>query len=208
MNDSSGNRMDKESEDRISSLKEAFHHVSFLSAHSYILHIQDKHMEKGNIPLFIQWDKRWGKTVYGDGTIASNGCGPTALAMVIAGLTKRSDVYPDVLAEYSMRRGFYVPGVGSSWELMTRAALDYGLQVQTIDMDETAIFAKLRANHPIICSVGPGDFTAIGHFIVLIGIDKQGKILVHDSKSRIRSKRSYEFTRLKKQVRQVWVYGK
>ena len=192
MNDSSGNRMDKESDDRISSLKEAFHHASFVSAHLYILHIQDKHMEKGNIPLFIQWDKRWGKNVYGDGTIGSNGCGPTALAMVIAGLTKCSDV----------------PGVGSSWELMTRAALDYGLQVQTIDMDETVILAKLRANHPIICSVGPDDFTAIGHFIVLIGIDKQGKILVHDSKSRVRSKRSYEFTRLKKQVRQAWVYGK
>lgn len=182
-------------------------HHFYLPTHTY-LHIQDKHMEKGNIPLFIQWDKRWGKNVYGDGTIASNGCGPTALAMVIAGLTKRSDMYPNVLAEYSMRRGFYVPGVGSSWELMTQAALDYGLQVQTIDMDETAILVKLHANHPIICSVGPGDFTAIGHFIVLIGIDKQGKILVHDSKSRVRSKRSYEFTRLKKQVRQAWVYGK
>lgn len=59
-------------------------------------------MEQGNIPLFIQWDKRWGKNVYGDGTIASNGCGPTALSLVIAGSTKRSVMYPNVLVEYSM----------------------------------------------------------------------------------------------------------
>lgn len=35
----------------------------------------------GGIPLLLQWDERWGYTVYGDNLIAINGCGPTALAM-------------------------------------------------------------------------------------------------------------------------------
>ena len=41
------------------------------------------------IPLFIQWDKRWGNFAYGrSGTIGSSGCGPTSLAMVLSVLLK------------------------------------------------------------------------------------------------------------------------
>ena len=43
--------------------------------------------ERGTIPLLLQWDPRWGYAQYGDGPMALNGCGPTALSMVICGLT-------------------------------------------------------------------------------------------------------------------------
>ena len=35
----------------------------------------------GGIPLFLQWDTRWGYVPYGDGWIGNNGCGPTSLSM-------------------------------------------------------------------------------------------------------------------------------
>lgn len=41
----------------------------------------------GKIPLFLQWDERWGYRTYGDNFLAITGCGPTALSMVYVGLT-------------------------------------------------------------------------------------------------------------------------
>ena len=40
-----------------------------------------------NIPLLIQWDKRWAYTHYGDEIVGTAGCGPTCLSMVAIGLT-------------------------------------------------------------------------------------------------------------------------
>ena len=51
--------------------------------------------KSGEIPLLLQWDERWGYQNYGDGMLAVNGCGPTALSMVIVGLTGNKQ------AEYS-----------------------------------------------------------------------------------------------------------
>lgn len=51
MNDISCDQMDKKSEDRISSLKEAFHHASFLSAHSYISSYSGQAYGKGKYPF-------------------------------------------------------------------------------------------------------------------------------------------------------------
>lgn len=39
---------------------------------------------RGDIPLLLQWDQRWGYADYGNSSIAVSGCGPTALSMVIA----------------------------------------------------------------------------------------------------------------------------
>lgn len=43
--------------------------------------------EEGKIPLFIQWDRRWGYASYGDSLIGVAGCGPVCLSMVAVGLT-------------------------------------------------------------------------------------------------------------------------
>lgn len=44
----------------------------------------------GTYPLLLQYDPRWGYAFYGDDVIAVNGCGPTCLSMVIAGLTGKN----------------------------------------------------------------------------------------------------------------------
>ena len=38
--------------------------------------------EDGSVPLFLQWDERWGYRSYGGDFLAVTGCGPTALSMV------------------------------------------------------------------------------------------------------------------------------
>lgn len=38
----------------------------------------------GQVPLFLQWDKRWGYVSFGDSIIGLSGCGPTCLSMAYA----------------------------------------------------------------------------------------------------------------------------
>ena len=44
--------------------------------------------------------KRWGYSVYGDNMIAVNGCGPTAVAMVVSGLLCDPSVTPYKVAKF------------------------------------------------------------------------------------------------------------
>ena len=65
------------------------------------------------IPLFLQYDKRWSGFSYGkSGTIQSSGCGPTSLAMIIVGLTGDTTVNPKVVADWSVQNEHRVEGVG------------------------------------------------------------------------------------------------
>lgn len=73
-------------------------------------------VEKGNVPLLFQWDERWGYGAYGDGCFAVNGCAPTALSMVVAGLTGENTVTPYTIAKYAQENGYYVNGIGTSVE--------------------------------------------------------------------------------------------
>ena len=87
-----------------------------------------KEMEEREIPLFIQWDKRWGYKDYGGNYIGVAGCGPTCLAMVVCGLTGDASVNPYVVATYAADSHFYKYGEGTSWDLMTKGALNYGIK--------------------------------------------------------------------------------
>ena len=118
--------------------------------------------------------------------IANSGCGPTALAMVAAGLTGDNSITPYKIASYADANGYYVAGSGSSWSLMTEAALNFRVAGTEIALSESSVTEELNAGHPIICSMKQGDFTTDGHFIVLPGM-ADGKIQVHDPNSKERN---------------------
>ena len=67
--------------------------------------------------------------------------------------------------------------------------------------------SELRAGHPIICSMGPGDFTEQGHFIVLTGATDDGKIIVNDPNSRINSRKKWDAKRLLDQMKGMWAFS-
>ena len=154
-------------------------------------------IEKGEVPLLLQYDERWGYGFYGDDVIAINGCGPTALSMVIA----------YVVAQYSNEHGYYETGIGSSWNLMTTGSIHFGIIGNTIPLWKDRIYQELESGHPIICSMGPGDFTRTGHFIVLTKIE-DGKIKVNDSNSKERSNKLWDYEELEPQIRALWVFEK
>lgn len=169
------------------------------------------------IPLFIQWDKRWGTIPYGNsGTIASSGCGPTAMAMVLTGLKgnivgidRNNDgiVDPSEAAAYSIANGFRVEGQGTAWGFFSNIGSKAGLKVaQVSPSNYTQILDHLLKGNPVIASMGPSTFTKGGHFIVLTGVDTNGKITVKDPNSEIKSNQSWDFiSTIIAEGRQFWL---
>lgn len=167
------------------------------------IHANEK---KLNIPLFLQWDKRWGYENYGDEMICVDGCGPTCLSMVYSGLTKDYEKNPFWMSQYSFEHGFYSAGA-TKWNFMLDAAKDLGLGVRELPLNEERILDNLKVGNPIICIMGPGAFTSKGHFIVLAGYE-DGKILVCDPNSKERSKKKWDYSEFSDQIRNLWVYWK
>lgn len=160
----------------------------------------------GEIPLLLQWDERWGYAKYGDNMIAINGCGPTVVAMVAAGLTGDNTITPYKVAQYAEEQGYYTGESGTSWELMTAGAEHFGVQGQELGLSENGILSELESGHPIVCSMRPGDFTTTGHFIVLTGVE-DGRIRVNDPNSRQRSEELWDYDRLEYQINNLWAFS-
>ena len=160
---------------------------------------------QGEIPLLLQWDERWGYAYYADDMIAVNGCGPTAIAMVAAGLTGDNTITPYKVAQFAAENGYYAGDAGTSWSLMTEGARRFGICGEEMGLGESEIFSALENGHPVICSMRPGDFTTTGHFIVLTGVE-DGKIRVNDPNSQARSEKLWDYSRLEYQINNLWVY--
>ncbi len=160
----------------------------------------------GNIPLFLQWDMRWGYRIYGTDCMGVTGCGPTCLSMVVCGLTDTAEWDPYSTALFAEEQGYYEWGVGTSWALMTEGAQKLGLTVSGGSISEDFILSNLSVSTPMIASMRPGDFTDGGHFIVLTGIDENGEITVNDPNSLANSLKSWPADRLVSQMKGLWVY--
>ncbi len=164
-------------------------------------------IKKGEIPLLLQYDERWGYGIYGDDVIAIEGCAPTSLAMVISYLNNDPSITPYVVAEYAYKNGYYVSGIGSNWSLMSEGSKHFGVTGKEVPLVKAIIYKHLEAGKPMIASMGPGDFTKSGHFIVLTGIEN-GKIKVNDPNSRERSKMLWDYETLEPQIKNIWVFEK
>ncbi len=168
----------------------------------------EKDYGPGKIPLFLQWDERWGYDKYGNNFIALNGCAPTSLAMVAVGLTGNTTVTPKTVADYSFKNSFYVNGVGSSWQLISKGASYFGLKSKEIPLSKSSILSSLKRGNPVIVTVGPGTFTSSGHFLVLTGVDNDGRIKINDPNSKFNSSKTWNIDVFLKESRNLWEISK
>lgn len=162
-------------------------------------------VKKGYYPLLLQYDQRWGYGYYGDLIVATDGCGPTVISMVVAGLTGRSDVTPYTVSKYAAENGFFDKGSGTSWSIMTEGVKEYGIHSKELPLDKNIMINELEQNHPIVLCMGPGDFTDAGHFILITGV-KNGKFVVNDPNSIERSKKLWSYEQIKEQIRNLWSF--
>ena len=162
-------------------------------------------IESGTYPLLLQYDPRWGYAFYGDDVIAVNGCGPTCLSMVIAGLTGKNTITPYTIASYAEQQGYYAPDSGTSWSLMSDGASHFGIIGEELTLSRSAMENALSSGQPIICSMRPGDFTTTGHFIVITGL-KDGKFIIKDPNSKERSNQLWDYQILEHQISNLWAF--
>ena len=163
-------------------------------------------VKKGEYPLLLQWDKRWGYAPYGNSVIGANGCACAALSMVVVGLTGNNKITPYTIAKYSEKNGYY-ENVGTSWQLMTEGSKAFGVKGEEIPLSQSIICNSLKNGNQIICSMRKGDFTTKGHFIVLVGIE-DGKIRVNDPNSIKKSNILWDYNVLKTQIKNLWSFKK
>lgn len=161
----------------------------------------------GETPLFLQWDSRWGYAPYGgkevEDMIGLSGCGPTALSMVAVALTGNTDWNPKAVADYAVSAGYCTENDGTAWALMTDGCRAMGLVSEAVPLDESAMAQALARGKRIIASVGPGDFTTKGHFIVLCGYDGE-MFSIRDPFSRSNSEKTWSYERLSGQIAAMW----
>lgn len=162
--------------------------------------------KRGSVPMLFQTDPQWANKRYAGATIETHGCGPTCLSMVYVALTGKTDLDPKGMADFSTRCG-YLEGEQTKWALMTEGAAQLGLHSEEMPSDVKAIGSALAGGTPMVFSMGPGDFTTDGHFIVACGVDGDGNFVVHDPNSVERSKRSWDPHQLLSQCRNIWAFS-
>ena len=164
----------------------------------------EEYADSETVPLFLQWDQRWGYVRYGSDVLGITGCGPTCLAM--AGFYRAGEgrFSPDAVAEFAQKQGYYEPGHGSSWTLISQGGEELGLDVVEIPLDRSRMVRNLEAGNPIICAVGPGAFTQSGHYILLSAVEG-GAFRVNDPNSIEKSHRLWTYEELAPQIRNLWV---
>ena len=124
------------------------------------------------VPLYFQND--YPDEVYGEGTVASNGCSAASLAMVATYLT--GHVYlPDEIARY----------FGDSAENHI-ARLENGSETMKLPYRKSynwhETYSALKAGKIVVALMNSKSlFTNSQHFIILTGINEDGKIMVNDS---------------------------
>ena len=161
-------------------------------------------LKAGQIPELIQWDERWGYGEYAGELMGISGCGPTCLSMVCIQLLQDASYTPQYVAAFAEENGYAVKGNGSAWALISEGGEKLGLDVTEIPLDEGRIIRNLEVGNPIICVMGPGDFTTSGHFIVLTQY-ADGYVKVNDPNSPIRSQKLWKLTDIMPQMNNLWV---
>lgn len=155
------------------------------------------------VPLFIQWDKRWGYMDYSGGVAGLTACGPLCLSMAAYYLTKSPDMSPDKIIEFAKENNYYAEGNGSRWTLISEGGEKLGLSVTELPLVKSKIINSLENGFPVICAMGKGHFTSTGHFIVLTGCEN-GKFSVNDPNSRERSRQLWNYDEIKDEIRNIW----
>lgn len=118
---------------------------------------------------YKQYDSRWASKMYSSHndsgqTMRNSGCGPTAMADIVATL-KAPGTTPYDLAKLSMEWGTRTYSSGTSWDFFGKIAAHYKFSrmIQTASLE--TLKACLDAGGYAVCSMGPDYWTKGGHFI-------------------------------------------
>lgn len=138
--------------------------------------------EYQGLTYYSQIDNRWKNIAYtstgnSSQTIGTSGCGPASAAMVVSSIN--GTITPLEMAELFVQNGYRSANNGTYWSAYRAVADEFDIGYTETSNFEEAL-ELLENNNYVICSVGNGLFTTGGHYIVLVGIDRN-TLKIYDS---------------------------
>lgn len=166
---------------------------------------------------YKQYDGKWGGLYYAvDGeksTIKSSGCGPTALANVLAAIVSKY-IDPVTLAAWARYHNYKVKNNGTSHSFFAACAKAYGVNVRKVTptniygQPENAIHKQmlneLQKGNWLIALMGKGNWTSGGHYITVYGCEN-GMVYINDPASAKAKRACNTWELFKSQVKYYWV---
>ena len=155
------------------------------------------------VPLLVQWDDRWGYRDYAGEIMGTAGAGPTCMSMVAYYLTGEATYTPVYFATYAQNNGFALEQGGTDWTFFSRGAVQMGFKVTEVPNVKGAVMQYLEAGIPVVVFVGPGTYTAAGHYMVLTGVSGES-IMLNDPMSPISSQLRHNWDTLAESALKFW----
>lgn len=152
-----------------------------------------------DVPLYLQYDERWGYADYSTDIVGLRGAGPTALSMAYTYLKQDGSKNPIKIADYATEEGYLDENGKTHWTLMTDGANGLGLKSTETAVNKDDMIAALESGKVLICKVSSGDFTTDESFIVIRDY-KKGFFYINDPTSAARSQVGWDFKRLRSQI--------
>ena len=165
---------------------------------------------------YLQTDPRWGSLDYSapgeKTTIAASGCGPTAMAMVLATWADPS-VIPKTECAWALAHGYKAPRQGTYYGYFEPAGARYGLRVTRLNY--TSLYGKstsayhaqvkdaLDRGELVIACMGPGNWTSSGHYVLVWKIDGD-TIYINDPASTKAARTKGSWSLFRQQVKYYW----
>ena len=173
-------------------------------------------MEKQPVS-YLQTDSKWAALDYSapgeKTTIRASGCGPTAMAMVLATWADKS-VTPETECAWALAHGYKAPRQGTYYGYFVPAASRYGLKARQLSWtniygnSKSSLHEEARkaveAGHLVIACMGKGLWTSSGHYVLVWKI--QGNIVYINDPASTRAVRTQgDYNLFKQQVKYYWV---
>lgn len=164
--------------------------MGYFKMMEYILNKSDESVLYSPMPFYNQGSGTWANAQFGGGTVSSEGCCPSSIAMVIS-YFKNERITPDIIATMYDTDEFRSINSGSYGVSMCRqAAADFDLNLMSGSgsLSAAEIEAYLKQGYKIIISVKGydaatgtgGDFSSGFHYIVLAGLTSDGYVIVNN----------------------------
>lgn len=158
---------------------------------------------------YKQYDSRWKYNVYTScgnksQTMSNSGCGPTAVADVVATMKDKS-VTPWTLAQLYVKKGYRTTNSGTSWSAMGWTAQQYGFSKFVQTSSFTTMQSCLATGGLVVVSFRASKWTKSGHFCCLWKDD--GKyIYVNDPASSSSSRAKGTYAEVQAAAKQYFCY--
>ena len=166
---------------------------------------------------YLQTDPKWGSLDYSapgeKTTIAASGCGPTAMAMVLATWADPS-VTPKTECAWALAHGYKAPHQGTYYGYFEPAGARYGLQMTRLNYASlygnatSAYHAQVKdaldRGELVIACMGPGNWTSSGHYVLAWKIDGD-TIYINDPASTKAARTKGSYSLFRQQVKYYWV---